>query len=202
MLGAARATSSFRRRMTALPISIRTALAVALLALLAFQLMGRSVSDAPKAPSGPLRHQVLPSIPVERLSSGRVMPGRVALGTILGEPSGCSVLVVMSHTCPVCRQMRWTWQERILSLADSLKEPLRALWLFDGSTSDIKEFLKGGENASIEILRMAGDLEEAYQQLGVVGTPLAYILSDRGTLRLGILGDRVPSVGEIREFCG
>lgn len=171
-----------------------------LLAVVAFAVgyVGTSALESGGGPRlGPVRGDVLPSAPV-RLAGEPVDQDLVS---VLVSDSACSLVVLISTQCGVCRRMRESWPQRAAIWSDSVGAPVTLLWLSGESEDALAAFYAGYDFGNTLHARVAVEPQQALGRLGLFGTPTTYLLDRAGRLRQGLMGDRLPTVEFARNHC-
>lgn len=154
-------------------------------------------------PEGPLPGMLLPSVDITLLESDT--PSVRNLHHITSETDACTLLVVVSTTCPVCSRMRVTWPAKFAAWRDTLDTGVRSLWLAIEGKAELAEFVRGSpvSASDIDFATFAHGLtREAYNSLGILGTPTLYLVDRGGRVQAGLLGDVLPPVELARSTCG
>ncbi len=124
-----------------------------------------------------------------------------SLSDLLASAHGCSLLVVVSTGCVVCKRMRVTWPDRFRAWSESIGVSVRPIWLAEEGSESLKNFTNGYDLGSIDFAFSAGSSDQAFDQLGVIGTPTLYLLDPQAQMVVGVLGDRLPPLDIARAAC-
>lgn len=151
----------------------------------------------PLALAGPTPGAPFPAVRIGTLAGN----SDLALADLLSESSGCSLLVIVSSSCPICRHMRVTWPGRFKRWADSVKAPVRAIWLMEEGRGHLAEFRRGYTLDRLELAFIAKDRTTALRDLGIIGTPTLYLIDSQGRMQAGLVGDRLPSAALAQSVC-
>lgn len=125
----------------------------------------------------------------------------MSLDRLLLQQSGCSLLVIVSTECGACESLRDEWQNRVGHWLDSVASPIQTLWLSTQDRNQFAVFVEGANLEGVTLLSPWGQGSREMSQLGVIGTPLSYLIDDEGLVRLGVLGSRLPPVEPTKEIC-
>jgi len=175
--------------------SLPLTLVVALLALLAVQVV-RWRSLPPLA--GPMRGDTLPAVLVERLPGRDTLPLAAAV-----VPGGrCGLAYIMSTHCPFCNRMRATWQAEYPPWAENVGEPVDILWVLDTDVESTRAWAADWHLPGVTLATLISDRAHAWRRLGVLGTPIAYLVSRSGRVVGGIAGPALPPAELVRGACG
>jgi len=117
----------------------------------------------------------------------------------LSPEGACALVVVASTYCGICQRMRYTWHSAFRAIADSLDVKMTAIWLFPQDSESVAQFTGKGIWDGIHVVRFA-EPDDVYR-LGVIGTPLTYLLDSHGLLRLGVFGDQLPPRDSLVAHC-
>lgn len=169
-----------------------------LFAVLVAQVLVREGRQLPPLPLGPL-----PGTPVPDLTVGRLdgQPDE-SLENLVSSDQGCSLLVVVSPTCPTCARMRTTWPERFSNWADSVGADVRPIWLSEGGRDAFDAFTNSYPLNGITLtFLLRGTTAHAYSVLGVLGTPTLYLIDSAGVVQAGLLGNLLPPTDLARNAC-
>lgn len=165
------------------------------LALSMATLLGVSVWQLKSpVPDGPALGRQFPNILVSTLNE---QPA--PLQDVLPS-DGCSLLVVISTHCGVCAAMRSTWATRFQVWADSLRSPVRPVWLVVEGADSWATFAEGFDLPVAPVFPTAPP-EDTYRTLRVRGTPTFHVVDDRGVLGFTKVGDLLPPVADSRSAC-
>ncbi len=179
-----------------MPVS-RTVLGVLVLFLLVQAWLWHRQRSDPTYEPLPVTGGPLPSVAVAASASGPQMP----LLELLRAREGCSLLVAVDVNCGFCRRMRSGWAERVRAWADSIAMPITLYWMFESDWRFIDEFLNGFDISPTMPVRLLAGRVSAFQTLGVIGTPIFYLVDSAGVLRYGTAGDRLPSARVAAQSC-
>lgn len=174
-----------------------------LLLLLAFQLwLIREGHLSMLLPSGLESGRVLPSLSVGVLSGGG--SHLHSLDSLVASSDSCTLVVVISTYCPICARMRVTWAPRFQAWSQSLRRPVRTLWLAEENETNLRAFLYGFSSLSQSIDVMAYNAQPKrsfYAHLGLIGTPMVLLTDGYGRLVYGIGGDDFPPAHVVDSVC-
>lgn len=146
---------------------------------------------------GPVTDSLFPSVPVRSLE-GR---SEIQLRQLLREHGGCTLVVVMDVSCAICQRMRIEWPRRFTAWADSIGGSVQAVWLVAESFERTKEFFGWSHSDRIIRAQITSDPDSAFQMLGVIGTPMMYLVDARGQMQLGIAGNQLPTPMSATPVC-
>ena len=150
-------------------------------------------------PVGPAAGSPVPDLTVGTFDG----PSDQGLRDLVSAHGDCTLLVIVSPTCPTCARMRVTWPNRFAAWADSVGSEVRPLWLGEGGKDEFLEFTREFILEGVELAFLpAGTTAHAYRVLGVLGTPTLYLVDSAGTVQAGLLGDVFPPVAIGRSACG
>lgn len=158
-------------------------------------LIGTGARNSPL--TGPLPGEKPPAVDVIELTSGSLM----SLDRLLLQHGGCSLLVIVSTECGACEILRDEWQNRVAIWLDSVGSPIQSLWLSTQDRTRFTAFVEGANLEGVTLLSPQGAGSREMSQLGVIGTPLSYLIDEGGFVRLGVLGSRFPPVEATKEIC-
>ena len=173
------------------------AAAIGVCFLLGFGLLTWWTTIVPSPPSGPTVGEPLPATRVTFLNSD----SSLYLHEAMTSEDSCSLLVMISTTCPFCLRMRDSWRRDVTQWSDSLGVPVTMLWLAGEDDATLTEFYSGYDFEGVTLLRVADDPARALGRLGLIGTPTTYLLDPHGRLRMGVMGDLLPPIETGREIC-
>jgi hypothetical protein len=163
-------------------------------------LIGMQSSHLPKLTAaplpGPAGGEPLPSLQVE--SAGVAMP----LSTMLVGTGACGLLVFYESTCPACRRMRRSWNQRFQQYRDASGHDIRAMWLTAEEEGAAREFIAGYDFDGITLAQVAPGYDRALSRMGFYSTPTIFLIDSGGRLRYGIIGDLFPPAATIEQVCG
>ena len=169
-----------------------------LFAVLVAQVLIREGRRAPPLPLGPAPGTAVPVLTVGRLDG---QPDE-SLADLVSIDEGCSLLVVVSPTCPTCARMRTEWPGRFSNWADSVRAEVRPIWLSEGGEEAFNAFTSGFRLDGITLtFLLHGTTAHAYSVLGVLGTPTLYLIDSAGIVQAGLLGNSLPPVDLARSVC-
>lgn len=164
--------------------------------LLVYQIAVRDWT--PPQLGGPTPGTLIPDLTVGRAGGG----SDVGLRALVSTGLGCSLLVLVSPSCPVCARMRTTWPIRFAKWTDSVGVPVQPIWLSEGGGEAFDAFTSGFtlEGITRTFLRPETS-EDAFRALGVIGTPTLYLVNSEGVVQAGLVGDLFPPVDIARRAC-
>ncbi len=145
-----------------------------------------------RTPKGPRVGALLPDHSVRRLSGERL----AFRATLSG---GCHLVVFISTTCPVCKDMRMTWWNKFVSWRDSLNIAIEPLWVFWEPEELVNGFFQGIYRVPTVLL--LGNHRKAIAKFGVFGTPLSYLVDGNQRLQAGVVGNRFPELTKYLGAC-
>ena len=145
-------------------------------------------------PDGPTLGRQFPNILVSTLDEQEA-----PLQDVLPS-DGCTLLVVISTQCGVCAAMRSTWATRFQVWADSLRSPVRPVWLVVEGAESWATFAEGF-SLPVAPVFPTDPPEDTYRTLRVRGTPTFHVVDDRGVLAFTKVGDFLPPVADTRSAC-
>ena len=148
-------------------------------------------------PSGPEVGQPLPSAQVTVVNGS----SNATLRDALTSDGSCSLLVIVSTTCPFCMRMRHTWPRDATIWSDSVGTPVTKVWLAAEDDTTLTEFYSGYDFDDVSLVRITDDPVGTFGRLGIIGTPTTYLLDAAGHLRMGVMGDQFPPVQAGRDAC-
>lgn len=172
---------------------MRTVAVVALLVALTGQFAWVEWQRRPLPFKGPVVGRALDNVDLQ------IEGARSDLRRLVERPGGCTLLVIVSTTCPVCQRMRYSWPRRFAIWRDSISSSMQAVWLAPQEAAEQSTFYEGFNYKGIrrgQLLSGTGG-----KKLGVIGTPTAYLLDSSGRLRIGILGDILPPADSAARVC-
>ncbi len=145
---------------------------------------------------GPLIGKPLPDVGIRMFKGGTA----IRLTDIQKQhPMTCALVVVASAGCATCRRMRYSWGERFRIWRDSVGTEIGATWITAGDSVQVAEFYGGFTLGDATLGYVLPHM--SLESLGVVGTPMTYLLDVRGTFRGAYLGDHFPSLDSGRTAC-
>ncbi len=147
---------------------------------------------------GPEFGEPLPDVWISSIDGAR-QDG--ALGGILSSLGGCSLVVILSPSCPVCEQMRDRWRIRFETWRDSVDVPVVPVWVVLDDRTGANRFVQGRDLGETLLYHAPGRQYDVERSLGVVGTPTSYLAGRRGEKVLGLLGAHFPPVEMARDGC-
>ncbi len=159
-------------------------------------LLGRS-EGGPSPETGPVTDSLLPTLPIKLLEG----QAKLELRDLLLQDTGCTLTVVMDVNCAICQRMRIEWPRRFAAWADSVGGPLKAVWLVADSYEDTKRFFGSPDPDRIIRAQITSDPDNAFRALGVIGTPMMYLVDGRGQMRMGIAGNQFPAPLAVKGLC-
>jgi hypothetical protein len=145
---------------------------------------------------GPKMGQVFPSLEVQFV--GRDSADDLGEQTV--EAGRCVFVVFMDVNCSVCGRMRFTWAGRFRAWSDSAQLPIRAIWAFSDQADRISAFVAGHDVAGIDLATVT-DARRGMRELGVFGTPIAYLINAKGQAKLGVAGNQFPPASVAAKAC-
>lgn len=149
-------------------------------------------------PSGPRPGSPVPALLVRSVGESSTQ----RLPDLLSAGGTCTLLVIISPTCPTCARMRVTWPARFSAWVDSVGKDVRPLWLSEGGESALLAFTRGYTLGDIDLASLpTGTTMAAYRDLGVLGTPTLYLVDTSGSVVAGLIGDTFPPVDLARRSC-
>lgn len=147
--------------------------------------------------TGPIVDSLLPTIPIHLLDPQE----HVQLRDVLLRDGECSLVVIMDVNCGICQRMRIDWPSQFTLWEDSVGFPIKALWLVAEPFEETQEFFGTYHPGSVVRGQITSDPESAFRTLGVIGTPMMYLVDTRGRMRLGIAGNQFPSPQSVARVC-
>jgi hypothetical protein len=97
--------------------------------------------------------------------------------------------------------MRYWWAATAREWSTQVGAPISLLWIADEDERTIRAFVAGFDFDGITVGSFTDSRRNAFQLLGVFGTPTSYLLDARGVLRFGMMGDRFPPIADARAAC-
>jgi hypothetical protein len=120
---------------------------------------------------------------------------------IVTDGHGCTLMVFVDPGCGACQRMRDSWSADLSRWTDSVRAPVRAIWVTAGDSATVQRFTTGFHLGETTVARFVGDVAVASHRLGIYGTPTLYLVDRAGVLRVGVLGDGLPPVDSGRAAC-
>jgi hypothetical protein len=145
---------------------------------------------------GPPNDSLLPSFRVTQLG----VRDQQDLRAVLTRDGRCGFVVFMEVTCPVCSRMRYSWPREHGALADSVGQPINVVWLFADKADAVQKFIEGFRHQDITVA-LVDDAASVIRRLGIVGTPVTYLVDAAGRKRVGLAGDRLPPSDVAARVC-
>ncbi len=148
-------------------------------------------------PEGPTTGELLPT--VQLTTSPDTI--RMTLPTDQARTRTCALLVAISVTCEICRAMRADWPRRFHAWRDSVGRPVAPVWIGLEEHRVLAQFTEEQSIAPIPLLRVEGGAYETWRRLGIIGTPISYLIDSTGRLRYGIAGPGLPPPRITQRWC-
>lgn len=153
--------------------------------------------------------ELFPSLDLVAVSSAADATGPVTLSKrdihardAVAAFDGCSLVVVASRHCGICLAMRETWQREVDAWSGSLALPIQSHWLFLDPPETLSEFTKHPNMDRVHISSIVGPGHRpGARLLGVFGTPTIFLVDREGLLRIGVMGDLLPTASEAAQWC-
>ena len=145
---------------------------------------------------GPTPGTTLPPVPVQVTNESVA----VSLRDFVANGSRCSLVVVAEADCPICQRLALRWQEDYPRWVDSIRTPVSAIWVFNNSEAEIARFVSAFRLASLSTAALVNYMQ-AQEELGVIGTPLMYLVDRDGRVVLGSAGATFPPAVAAARSC-
>lgn len=145
---------------------------------------------------GPVRGEPFPTLEAQGL--GQKAP------RVLGEGvDTCLVVTVMATGCPFCSRMRHTWNAQYRAWRAGTTANVSVVWLFSEPEERVESWTEGRSYDDVTVMTLSGrERATVRRRLGVVGTPMSYLVGKDGKVLVGIAGPRLPPSDLVSERCG
>lgn len=145
---------------------------------------------------GPLVGEQMPTIKAETLD-GRA----IDIGTVFAEQSTCGVVFVMSTHCPFCTRMRRTWPYIYGQWVGSVGHSVPTIWLLKDDAELTNKWIAGFTLPDVTVATIVRRRDAAWRRLGVIGTPVSYLIGVNGKVQAGVMGPTLPPAKTARAAC-
>jgi hypothetical protein len=115
------------------------------------------------------------------------------------DTTGCSVIVVTSTQCGVSRALAVRWRDELSQSSRGIQ--IDTKWLVADSSSKSDRFVNTMKDVG-KFELVADNSEELLSRLGVIGTPVTFVVDFERGRYLPIQGNFIPSHAQLIETCG
>jgi hypothetical protein len=113
----------------------------------------------------------------------------------------CTLIVACDSRCAACRRMRYSWAESFRAWRDTVSLGVKPLWLMFDDSAAVEEFYQGYDFADVDKARVAADVERLRHKVGLVVTPMYYLLDHDGRLQWMSAKATLPPQAVIMSHC-
>jgi len=170
-------------------------LVVVLLSALILQAASFWWGQSPVA--GPMAGDTLPAVSVQPLGQGDAS----FLSEAVSPRGECGLVYIMSTRCVFCNRLRATWAGTYRAWADSVGREVDVLWLVEQDEATVRSWLRGWDLPGVRAATVPSAHDEAWRKLGVIGTPISYLIDRSGHVAVGVAGPRLPPSALTRRAC-
>lgn len=176
---------------------IRLIVGTILAALLCAQVIAMDITTEPGAPP-----TYLPSVQVTTGTGVIVELGQYLRGEQSKVRGGdCSLLVLVSVHCGVCKGWRPRWNRQYRAWTDTVGYPVPAAWLSAEPLAQLQLMLRDYHLDGVRPLAVMSKPVRSFRRLGVRGTPTSYLVDSAGYIVGGSVGAQLPPAGVVRDSC-